>query len=53
MKKALEEFKVAGVETSIPFHRSIVQHADYRRAKVNTRWLEESLMRECEEHEKD
>ena len=53
MNKALEEFKVSGVETSIPFHRSIVRHADYRRAKVNTRWLEESLMRECEEHEKD
>jgi acetyl-CoA carboxylase biotin carboxylase subunit len=53
MEKALGRFNVSGVETSIPFHRFILQHADYHRGRVNTRWLEESLMKEYEEHEED
>jgi acetyl-CoA carboxylase biotin carboxylase subunit len=53
MEKALENFHVSGVETTIPFHRFILQHADYHRGKVNTRWLEELLMEEYEAHEKD
>jgi acetyl-CoA carboxylase biotin carboxylase subunit len=52
MNKALGNFQVSGVETSIPFHRFILQHADYHRGRVNTRWLEESLMKEYAEHEK-
>ena len=53
MKKALEDFHVSGVETTIPFHRFILQHADYHRGKISTRWLEELLMEEYEAHEKD
>jgi acetyl-CoA carboxylase biotin carboxylase subunit len=53
MKRALGEFNASGVETTIPFHRFILQHPDYHRGEVNTRWLEETLMREYEAHEKD
>jgi acetyl-CoA carboxylase biotin carboxylase subunit len=53
MKKALEDFNVSGVETSIPFHRFILQQADYHRGQVNTRWLEECLLKEYEAYEKD
>ncbi len=53
MKEALAGFNVSGVETSIPLHRFILRHADYDRGQVNTRWLEEFLLKEYEAHEKD
>jgi acetyl-CoA carboxylase biotin carboxylase subunit len=43
MGQALDSFVVDGVDTNIPFLRSVVSHPEYRGANVNTRWLEENL----------
>lgn len=43
MQVALEQFLVSGVETTIPFLRSLVCQLDYVKGGVNTRWLENNL----------
>jgi len=44
MRRALDDFQVAGVETNIPFHKFVLDHPDYRSGRVNTRWLETVLL---------
>ncbi|MFZ0449162.1 MAG: acetyl-CoA carboxylase biotin carboxylase subunit [Desulfatiglandaceae bacterium] len=45
MTSALSNFTVTGIDTIIPFHQAILQHPDYLEGKVNTRWVEEILLR--------
>jgi acetyl/propionyl-CoA carboxylase alpha subunit len=40
MARALREFLVLGVQTSIPLHRWLVDHPDVRSGNVDTGWLE-------------
>jgi acetyl-CoA carboxylase biotin carboxylase subunit len=40
MARALREFLVLGVKTSIPLHRWLVSHPDLRSGNVDTGWLE-------------
>lgn len=40
MARALREFLVLGVKTSIPLHRWLVAHPDVRSGEVDTSWLE-------------
>ena len=40
---ALDHFHVSGVDTLIPFLKSVIADAEYRRGAVNTRWLEKKL----------
>lgn len=40
MLRALDETLIAGVETSIPFHRRVLQNDEFRAGKVHTRFLE-------------
>ena len=40
MARALREFLILGVKTSIPLHRWLVAHADVRAGNVDTDWLE-------------
>jgi acetyl-CoA carboxylase biotin carboxylase subunit len=40
MARALREFLVLGVQTSIPLHRWLVAHPDVRSGNVDTDWLE-------------
>jgi acetyl-CoA carboxylase biotin carboxylase subunit len=44
LDRALEEFLVGGIKTSIPFHRWLLRHEDFREGRVDTgsveRWLE-------------
>src|SRR5579859_2911769 len=40
MARALQEFLVLGVKTSIPLHRWLVAHPDVRLGNVDTDWLE-------------
>ncbi len=44
MRRALEEFRVEGVDTTIPFHRRVVDHPDFIGGRVHTRWVEDELM---------
>jgi acetyl-CoA carboxylase biotin carboxylase subunit len=43
MARALSEFSISGIETNIGFLRLILEHPDYRRGDVNTKWLEKML----------
>jgi acetyl-CoA carboxylase biotin carboxylase subunit len=42
-QQALKCFSVSGIDTTIPFLRSLVCHRDYIEGMVNTRWVEEML----------
>ncbi|MCZ7565059.1 MAG: acetyl-CoA carboxylase biotin carboxylase subunit [Burkholderiales bacterium] len=44
MRNALETFAVTGLETNLAFHRRVLDHADFRNASINTRWLEEVVL---------
>ena len=46
MQHALSGFLVSGLDTTIPFYQYLLQHPDYRYSKVNTRWVENTLLRE-------
>ncbi|MGH7845787.1 MAG: acetyl-CoA carboxylase biotin carboxylase subunit [Candidatus Binatia bacterium] len=43
MGEALDKFIVDGVDTNIPFLRSLLRHPEYFAANINTRWVEENL----------
>ena len=44
MSAALQRFDVQGVATTIPFHRRVFAHPDFRAARVTTRWVEERFL---------
>ena len=51
MQDALANFAVSGIDTTIPFYQFIMKHPEYLSGKVNTRWIENSLLKEYEENE--
>jgi acetyl-CoA carboxylase, biotin carboxylase subunit len=50
MQHALSGFLVSGLDTTIPFYQYLLQHPDYRYSKVNTRWVENTLLKEYGQH---
>ena len=50
MRVALDAFEIEGIETNIDFHRFVMRHADYAAGKVNTRWLETTLLPAYQKH---
>jgi acetyl-CoA/propionyl-CoA carboxylase, biotin carboxylase, biotin carboxyl carrier protein len=44
MLRALDEFQVEGVPTTIPVHRWVLESADFRAGKHTTTWLERALV---------
>jgi len=46
MDKALKNFIVTGIDTTIPFHQYILRRDEFRSGKVNTRWIEDTIMKE-------
>ncbi|MCC6535865.1 MAG: acetyl-CoA carboxylase biotin carboxylase subunit [Burkholderiales bacterium] len=44
MRRALDEFVVGGVHTTIPFHQAVLAHPDFAQARITTRWVEEHFM---------
>ncbi|MEN1934701.1 acetyl-CoA carboxylase biotin carboxylase subunit [Paenibacillus sp. 102] len=41
MKRALSEFVIEGVHTTIPFHLQLLDHPDFIKGEFNTKFLEE------------
>jgi acetyl-CoA carboxylase biotin carboxylase subunit len=41
LERALDEFRIEGVETCVPFHRRLVRHDAFRRGELTIRFLEE------------
>ncbi len=46
MEDALAKFVVSGIHTTIPFYQFMLKHPDYLSGKLNTRWVEDVLLKE-------
>jgi acetyl-CoA carboxylase biotin carboxylase subunit len=46
MKRALDEFVIEGVHTTIPFHRQLMDHPDYLAGNYTTKFMEDFEMKE-------
>lgn len=44
MKRALEEFVIEGIKTTIPFHQLIIENEQFQRGQFYTNFVEEELM---------
>ena len=44
MKRALEEFYIEGIKTTIPFHRQLMEHPDYLAGNYTTKFMEDFVM---------
>jgi acetyl-CoA carboxylase biotin carboxylase subunit len=49
MKRALDEFVIEGVKTTIPFHRQLMENEDYIKGEYTTKFME-SFKLEAEEN---
>ncbi|TXD47735.1 acetyl-CoA carboxylase biotin carboxylase subunit [Polaribacter sp. IC073] len=45
MKRALDEFVIEGVKTTIPFHRQLMDHPDYIAGNYTTKFMEDFVMK--------
>ncbi|MDH7446195.1 acetyl-CoA carboxylase biotin carboxylase subunit [Aquimarina sp. 2201CG14-23] len=46
MKRALDEFVVEGIKTTVPFHRQLMDHPDYVSGNYTTKFMEDFEMEE-------
>jgi len=53
IQKALGDFWVTGVETTIPFHRFLLRNPDFIQGTFHARWIEDVLLKEFEQHGRD
>ena len=44
MKRALDEFVIEGIKTTIPFHRQLMDHPDYVAGNYTTKFMEDFIM---------
>ncbi len=44
MRRALDEYRIEGIKTTIPLQRIILADSDFSRGGVHTRWLESRLL---------
>jgi acetyl-CoA carboxylase biotin carboxylase subunit len=44
MRRALDEFVIEGVKTTIPFHRQLMDHPDYLAGNYTTKFMEDFVM---------
>ncbi|WP_340199392.1 acetyl-CoA carboxylase biotin carboxylase subunit [Ascidiimonas sp. W6] len=49
MKRALDEFVIEGIKTTIPFHRQLMDHPDYVAGNYTTKFMEDFKMKPLEE----
>ena len=46
MRRALDEFIIEGIKTTIPFHRQLMDHPDYISGNYTTKFMEDFEMEE-------
>jgi len=46
MRRALDEFVIEGVKTTIPFHKNVLETEAFLTGNVHTKWIEELMDRE-------
>ena len=44
MERALNEFIIEGVKTTVPFHQWLMKQEDFRNGNFDTGWLEQQDM---------
>jgi acetyl-CoA carboxylase biotin carboxylase subunit len=44
MRRALDEFVIEGIKTTIPFHRQLMDHPDYLSGNYTTKFMEDFVM---------
>ena len=44
MKRALDEYIIEGIKTTIPFHRQLMDHPDYIAGNYTTKFMEDFIM---------
>lgn len=49
MKRALDEFVIEGIKTTIPFHRQLMDHPDYLSGNYTTKFMEDFNMEKPKE----
>lgn len=49
MKRALDEFVIEGIKTTIPFHRQLMEHPDYLAGNYTTKFMEDFKIKHQEE----
>ena len=50
MKRALDEFVIEGIKTTIPFHRQLMDHPDYLAGNYTTAFMDDFKMDPPKEH---
>jgi len=45
MKRALEEYTIEGIKTTIPFHLKVLEHYDFLSGNYSTKFIEENLLK--------
>jgi acetyl/propionyl-CoA carboxylase alpha subunit len=53
MQKALGDFHVSGVDTTIPFHRFLLRNPSFIQGVIHTHWIEDILLKEFEQNARD
>ena len=43
MRRALEEFKIEGIKTTIDFHRAVLKNSNYRRGNIDTQFVQKNF----------
>ena len=49
MKRALDEFVIEGIKTTIPFHRQLMDHPDYIAGNYTTKFMEDFVIEKQKE----
>jgi len=49
MKRALDEFVIEGIKTTIPFHRQLMDHPDYLAGNYTTKFMEDFEIKPMED----
>ncbi len=50
MKRALSEYRILGVATSIPFHLRVMDNPKFRKGEIHTHFIEEEFEKEQPKH---
>ena len=43
MRRALKEFSIEGIKTTIPFHLKMMSNADFLKSTIHTKYLEQNM----------
>ena len=47
MQRALDEYAITGIKTTIPFHQNVLANSFFQRGEVSTDFIEKHMMAEA------